>query len=81
MRRASIGNRNAKDGKLKANWEGPYRVKHATEKGAYHLETLKGRELPRTLNVADLRRYYSSIMMYLRFCNKGYSFSYNRFYP
>ena len=59
MRRANIGNRSAKDGKLKANWEGPYRVKHATEKGAYHLETLKGKELPRTLNVADLRRYYS----------------------
>jgi hypothetical protein len=59
MRRASIGNRNANDGKLKAKWEGPYQVKRATEKGAYHLETLKSKELPRTLNVADLRRYYS----------------------
>jgi hypothetical protein len=59
LRRASIGNRNAKDGKLRANWEGPFRVKTVTANGAYHLETLKGKEIPRTLNVADLRRYYS----------------------
>jgi hypothetical protein len=59
MRRASIGNRNARDGKLKANWEGPYRIKKATTKGAYHLETLQGKELPRTFNVADLLQYYS----------------------
>jgi hypothetical protein len=30
MKRATIGNRNARDGKLKANWEGSYRVKRAT---------------------------------------------------
>jgi hypothetical protein len=59
MRRASICNRNARDGKFKANWEGPYQVKSATTKGAYHLETLKGEELPRTFNVANLRQYYS----------------------
>ena len=63
MRKACIGNRNAKDGKLKANWEGPYRVKSSTTKGAYHLETLKGKELPRTFNVVDLRRYYSSCVI------------------
>ena len=59
LRRASIGNRNAKDGKLRANWEGPFRVKTVAANGAYHLETLKGKEIPRTLNVADLRSYYS----------------------
>ncbi|GAU40405.1 hypothetical protein TSUD_136520 [Trifolium subterraneum] len=35
--------RNAKDsheGKLAANWEGPYRVRGKTDNGAYHLETL-----------------------------------------
>ena len=59
LRRASIGLKNAKDGKLAANWEGLYRVTRSTRKGAYALETLQGRELPRTFNVADLRRYYS----------------------
>jgi hypothetical protein len=59
LRRASIGQKNAKDGKLAANWEGPYRVIRSTRKGAYALETLQGRELPRTFNAVDLRRYYS----------------------
>jgi hypothetical protein len=40
LRRASIGLKNSKDGKLAANWEGPYRVIKSTRKGAYALETL-----------------------------------------
>jgi hypothetical protein len=59
LRRTSIGNRNAKDGKLRANWEGPYRVKSVAANGAYHLATIKGKEIPRMLNVTDLRWYYS----------------------
>jgi hypothetical protein len=59
LRRASIGLKNAKDGKLAANWEGPYQVIRSTRKCTYALETLQGRELPRTFNVEDLRRYYS----------------------
>ena len=59
LRRASIGLKNVKDGKLAANWEGPYRVIRSTQKGAYALETLQGRELLRIFNAADLRRYYS----------------------
>jgi hypothetical protein len=59
LRRASIGNLNAKDEKLRTNWEGPFRVKTVAANGAYHLETLKGKEIPRTLNIADLRPYYS----------------------
>jgi hypothetical protein len=51
LRRASIGQKNAKDGKLTTNWEGPYWVVRSTRKGAYALETLQGRELPRTFNV------------------------------
>jgi hypothetical protein len=42
LRRANIGLKNAKDGKLAANWEGPYRVIRSTRKGAYALETLQG---------------------------------------
>jgi hypothetical protein len=59
LRRINIGLKNAKDGKLAANWEGPYRLIRSTRKGAYALETFQGRELPWTFNAADLRRYYS----------------------
>jgi hypothetical protein len=48
--------RNAKvshEGKLAPNWEGPYRVRGETGGGAYHLETLLGKELPRTWNAKN----------------------------
>ncbi|GAU45489.1 hypothetical protein TSUD_191080 [Trifolium subterraneum] len=51
--------RNAKDsheGKLAANWEGPYRVRGKTDNGAYHLETLQGKEIPRTWNAQKAPR-------------------------
>ncbi|GAU34163.1 hypothetical protein TSUD_162630 [Trifolium subterraneum] len=54
--------RNAKDsheGKLAANWEGPYRVRGKTDNGAYHLETLQGKEISRTWNAQKLKQYYS----------------------
>ncbi|KAI9114665.1 hypothetical protein K1719_014363 [Acacia pycnantha] len=35
LRRADIGNKNSKDGKLAANWDGPYRVSETLERGAY----------------------------------------------
>jgi len=59
VRRASIGNKNARDGKLAANWEGPYRIQRSTRTGAYALETLQGSVIQRTFNAADLKRYYS----------------------
>ncbi|CAJ2632006.1 unnamed protein product [Trifolium pratense] len=37
-----------KGGKFAANWEGPFRVQEAFEGGAYRLETMEGRTLPRT---------------------------------
>ncbi|CAJ2638011.1 unnamed protein product [Trifolium pratense] len=54
--------RNAKDsqdGKLAANWEGPYRVIDKTENGAYYLEDLRGKKLPRPWNAQKLKQYYS----------------------
>ncbi|XP_061362992.1 uncharacterized protein LOC133306646, partial [Gastrolobium bilobum] len=48
LRRADIGNKNAKDGKLAANWEGPYRVREKLRRGAYILETVEGKEVKRT---------------------------------
>jgi hypothetical protein len=58
LRRASIGNKNAKEGTL-ANWEGPYLIRTAMDAGAYSLESLTGKEISRTFNAVDLRRYYS----------------------
>ena len=59
LRRASVGGRNATEGKLAANWEGPYRVIRASGSGAYKLETLAGEPVPRTWNASNLRQYYS----------------------
>ncbi|MCI45519.1 hypothetical protein A2U01_0066758, partial [Trifolium medium] len=42
-----------------ANWEDPFRIHEVFEGGAYRLETLQGKILPRTWNVANLRFYYS----------------------
>ncbi|MCI40443.1 hypothetical protein A2U01_0061676, partial [Trifolium medium] len=47
------------EGKLTANWEGPYRVRAKTENGAYYLENLYGEELPRPWNAEKLKQYYS----------------------
>jgi len=46
-------------GKLHALWEGPFRVKDEVGKGAYCLERLDGKRVPRTWNAASLRYYYS----------------------
>ena len=66
IRKFQIGNlvlrRNQKDsreGKLAANWEGPYRVHGATGTGEYYLEQLNGEPLPRPWNTAKLKQYYS----------------------
>ncbi|XP_072077949.1 uncharacterized protein [Arachis hypogaea] len=47
------------EGKLAANWEGPYRVREVLGKGAYKLESLDGSEVPRTWNMANLKWFYS----------------------
>ncbi|KAJ1386751.1 Ribonuclease H-like superfamily [Sesbania bispinosa] len=59
LRRADVGNKNAAQGKLAENWEGPYRIVSGTGTGAYRLETLPGEPIPRTWNADKLRRYYS----------------------
>ncbi|KAI9084687.1 hypothetical protein K1719_033331 [Acacia pycnantha] len=59
LRRADVSNKNARDGKLAANWDGPYRVKEKLHRGAYVLETLARKPIKRTWNVDKLRVYYS----------------------
>ncbi|KAK3029542.1 hypothetical protein RJ639_038501 [Escallonia herrerae] len=46
-------------GKLAPNWEGPYKVVKPGGPGAYHLETMDDKEIPRTWNATNLRRYYA----------------------
>ncbi|RDX94533.1 pol, partial [Mucuna pruriens] len=49
----------AESNKITPKWEGPFRVKKEVGWGAYKLDTLKGKEIPRTWNVVSLRMYYS----------------------
>nr|GEY49463.1 reverse transcriptase domain-containing protein [Tanacetum cinerariifolium] len=45
-------------GKLGPQWEGPYEVTEALGNGAYKLRSTDGTVLPRTWNVANLKRCY-----------------------
>jgi len=47
------------EGKFSSNWEGPFRVWEVAQGGAYHLEWLSGKNVPRTWNVTHLKFYYS----------------------
>ncbi|KAI9083717.1 hypothetical protein K1719_034306 [Acacia pycnantha] len=59
LRRVDIGNKNATEGKLAPNWEGPYRVTENLVKGAYKLEKLQKKAVKRTWNADKLKAYYS----------------------
>ncbi|RDY07196.1 Tf2-8, partial [Mucuna pruriens] len=48
----------AESNKLTPKWEGPFIVRKEIGRGVYKLETLKGKEIPRTWNAASLRMYY-----------------------
>lgn len=45
-------------GKLGPNWEGPYQITSVAGIGAYYLEDLDQKPLPRPWNVNNLKRYY-----------------------
>ncbi|XP_016192308.1 uncharacterized protein LOC107633185 [Arachis ipaensis] len=59
LRRNDVSLPTPGEGKLGANWKGPYRVKEVLDKGAYRLERLDGKDIPRTWNAGNLRRFYS----------------------
>ncbi|GAA0146534.1 hypothetical protein LIER_06463 [Lithospermum erythrorhizon] len=46
------------DGKLESPWEGPYIIQRIMGPVTYELETLEGRQVPRSWNVCHLRKYY-----------------------
>ena len=45
-------------GKLKPNWEGPFRITSVAGIGAYYLEDLNEKAVPHPWNVNNLKRYY-----------------------
>ena len=45
-------------GKLGPNWEGPYRITLVAGIGAYYLEDLDEKAIPRSWNVNNLKMYY-----------------------
>ncbi|GKB19018.1 reverse transcriptase domain-containing protein [Tanacetum coccineum] len=45
-------------GKLGPKWEGPYEVTEALGNGAYRLKTMDDADLPRTWNIANLKKCY-----------------------
>ena len=47
-------------GKLRPNWEGPFRVVTSLDNGAYRLQELDGKAIPRTWNATHLKFYFSS---------------------
>ena len=57
--RNDIGTSRSGEGKLAANWKGPYQVTKVLGKGYYRVSELEGRELPRSWHACNLRRYYS----------------------
>ncbi|XP_061351287.1 uncharacterized protein LOC133296340 [Gastrolobium bilobum] len=59
LRQADVGNKNAQDGKLAPNWEGPNRIAKVLGGGSYALETLGGKAIPRAWNADKLTKYYS----------------------
>ena len=50
--------RNLNDGKLGPNWEGPYKVTSFAGVGAYRLEDMDGKTIPRPWNICNLKKYF-----------------------
>ena len=50
--------KNPSQGKLRPNWEGPYRISSVAGIRAYFLEDLDENVIPRPWNINNLRRYY-----------------------
>ena len=58
LRRVVEAAKNPMWGKLGSNWEGPYRITLVAGIGAYYLEDLEEKVVPRPWNVHNLKRYY-----------------------
>nr|GEZ68202.1 reverse transcriptase domain-containing protein [Tanacetum cinerariifolium] len=56
--KSKMTNHTVAGGKLGPKWEGPYEVTEALGDGAYKLRSMDGTILPRTWNIANLKRRY-----------------------
>ena len=54
LRKVMGATKGPSQGKLRLNWEGPYRITSCQRKGTYHLETLDGRKLQHPWNTEHL---------------------------
>jgi hypothetical protein len=45
-------------GKLQLKWEGSFLVVSSSRPGSYRLKDMDGKNIPRSWNVDELRRYY-----------------------
>ena len=48
-----------KDLRIKPNWEGAFKITENLKNGAYKLETLDKKSIPRTWNTSHLKFYFS----------------------
>ncbi|XP_071727718.1 uncharacterized protein [Rutidosis leptorrhynchoides] len=53
------------EGKSGPTWEGPYIISEAFGNGSYKLETTEGKQVPRTWNGVNLRKFYFKISVVL----------------
>ena len=58
LKKVSLATKDPAHGKLRPNWEAPYRVINSKRRGSYYLEALDGRKLEHLWNVEHLRKYY-----------------------
>uniref|UniRef100_A0A2N9HX24 Integrase catalytic domain-containing protein n=1 Tax=Fagus sylvatica TaxID=28930 RepID=A0A2N9HX24_FAGSY len=58
LRKVMANTRNPNEGKLGPNWEGPYKVLSQVGHGAYRLEDMEGKSVPRPWNTCNLRKYF-----------------------
>jgi hypothetical protein len=56
-----LRNKDRKFGKWLPSWEGPYKVKQVMCGNAYLLQTLQGKDLPKSLNGRFLKQYHPSM--------------------
>ena len=58
LRKVVENTKDPMDGKLKPNWEGPYKIMKLARKGAYHLKVHEAKQVSRPWNSNNLRKYY-----------------------
>ncbi|XP_038693764.1 uncharacterized protein LOC119991491 [Tripterygium wilfordii] len=59
LRKVLGSTKNPQDGKLGANWEGPYKIVSISGPGAYKIEDLVGKTVQRPWNAVNLRKFYA----------------------